>query len=111
MPRSRLLLTTANSIEGHRVTAHLGLVRGIVVRSPGFARGLVGSLKSLFHGNITQFEEVCEDARKQATERMLDQAADLGADAVLAMRYDATDFAQGVTEVLAYGTAVKLAPA
>lgn len=108
MKRNKLLITTANHVDGHRVAEHLGLVRGIVVRSPGFARGVVGSLRSLFQGNITQFETVCETAREQATERMVEHATRLGADAILAMRYDATEFSAGITEVLAYGTAVRL---
>jgi uncharacterized protein YbjQ (UPF0145 family) len=109
MPR-QLIVTTGNSCEGYRITAYLGVVRGIVVRSPGFARGLAGAFASIAGGNIQAYEEVCEEARVQAYGRLLDHAEDVGADAIIAMRYDATEFSQGVTEVLAYGTAVKLAP-
>jgi len=109
MTRNELLVTTGFQVEGHRIGQHLGIVRGIVVRSPGFARGLIGGLKGLFQGNISQFEEVCEVARAQATERMITQARQLGADAIVGMHYDATEFSAGITEVLAYGTAVKLA--
>ncbi len=108
MSHARLVVTTAPSIDGHRIAKNLGLVRGIVVRSPGFARGLVGSLRSLFQGNSSQFEEVCETARAQATERMIAHANDLGVNAIIGMRYDATEFSQGITEVLAYGTAVEV---
>lgn len=109
MTNRELVVTTSFTVEGHRIAQQLGIVRGIVVRSPGLARGLVGSLKGLFQGNIGEFEEVCEVARAQATERMIAHAQRLGADAIVGMHYDATDFSQGVTEVLAYGTAVKLA--
>lgn len=107
MPKPPIVVTTTFEVPGHRIGKQLGVVRGIVVRSPGFARGLIGGLKGLFQGNISQFEEVCEDARAQATERMIEQALKLRADAIVGMHYDATDFAQGVTEVLAYGTAVE----
>lgn len=108
MSTAKPMVTTAPGIDGYRVTQSFGLVRGIVVRSPGLARGIVGSLKSLFQGNISQFEEVCETARAQATQRMIEHARDLGANAIVGMRYDATEFSQGITEVLAYGTAVEL---
>jgi uncharacterized protein YbjQ (UPF0145 family) len=104
-----MFLTTAPSVDGYRVTRSLGIVRGIVVRSPGLARGILGGLKSLFQGNISQFEDLCEAARAQASERMVSHAQQLGANAIINMRYDATEFSQGITEVLAYGTAVQLA--
>ncbi len=110
MPQ-RLLVTTAPALEGWRVTAHLGVVRGLVVRSPGLKRGLIGSFRGLFHGNVAEFEEVCEQARAEAFARMVAHARELAADGIIAMHYDATDFYQGITEVLAYGTAVKLEPA
>jgi uncharacterized protein YbjQ (UPF0145 family) len=106
-----LQVTTAQELEGFRVTKTLGVVRGIVVRSPGIKRGFVGAFRSLLAGNVLEYEEVCEQARAQAFERLLEHAAEVGADAVIAMRYDATEFMQGVAEVLAYGTAVKIAPA
>jgi uncharacterized protein YbjQ (UPF0145 family) len=103
-----LIVTTGNEIEGHRIERYLGVVRGIVVRSPSIAQGFMGGLKRIVGGNIEAYAEVCETARQEAFDRMVQHAADRGADAVIGMRYDATEFAQGVTEVLAYGTAVKL---
>jgi uncharacterized protein YbjQ (UPF0145 family) len=104
-----MIVTTGNEIAGHSVTQYLGVVRGIVVRSPSIAQGILGSLKQIVGGNIESYAEVCETARREAFNRMVQHAEEIGADAVLAMRYDATEFAQGVTEVLAYGTAVNVA--
>jgi uncharacterized protein YbjQ (UPF0145 family) len=103
-----MFVTTGNTIEGYEVTEYLGVVRGIVVRAQTISQGIRGAFASVLGGNIRAYEEVCEDARSQAYTRMVDHAKDKGADAVIAMRYDATEFAQGVTEVLAYGTAVRL---
>jgi uncharacterized protein YbjQ (UPF0145 family) len=104
-----MVVTTGNEIEGHAIAQYLGIVRGIVVRSPNIGQSFLGSLKQIVGGNIESFANVCEAAREEAYERMVQHAEERGADAVIAMRYDATEFAQGVTEVLAYGTAVKLA--
>lgn len=98
-------------MTGHSISTYVGIVRGIVVRSPNIAQGLLGSLKQIVGGNIESYAEVCEHAREEAYERMVRHAQERAADAVIGMRYDATEFAQGVTEVLAYGTAVKLARA
>ena len=106
----KLVVTTTNHIEGVRVTRYLGLVRGIVVRSTGIGRGFVGGLRSLVGGNVKVFEDVCEEARAHAFDRLMEHARELGADGVIGIAYDATEFSQGVTEVLAYGTAVNLAP-
>jgi uncharacterized protein YbjQ (UPF0145 family) len=103
-----MIVTTGNEIQGHDVSDYLGIVRGIVVRSPNIAQGLLGGLKSIVGGNIETFAGVCETAREHAYERMEQHANDLGADAVIAARYDATEFSQGATEVICYGTAVKL---
>ena len=103
-----MLVTTGNEIEGQAITSYLGLVRGIVVRSPNLAQGFLGGLKSIVGGNIESFAQVCETAREHAFERMEQHAQEMGADAVIAVRYDATEFSQGATEVLCYGTAVKL---
>jgi uncharacterized protein YbjQ (UPF0145 family) len=103
-----MIVTTANEVMGRPVRNVLGIVRGIVVRSPNIAQGLLGGLKQIVGGNIEQYARVCEQAREEAYERMVRHAAEIGADAVLAMRYDATEFVAGTTEVLAYGTAVKL---
>jgi len=104
----RIIVTTGNEVEGHRIDRYLGIVRGIVVRSPSLGKGIIGSFKSLAGGTIREFGEVCEAARHEAYTDMLSHAEALGADAVVGMRYDATEFMQGATEVLAYGTAVRL---
>lgn len=104
----RVAVTTGNSLEGYEIEEYLGIVRGIVVRAQTITQGIRGALSSILGGNIRAFEEVCEQARSEAYVRMVDHAVERGADAIIAMRYDATEFAQGVTEVLAYGTAVKL---
>ena len=106
--KSSVLVTTGNEVVGHRITEYLGVVRGVVVRSPSIGAGLVGAFKSLGGGNIEEWAEVCDAARQDAYLRMLAHAEALGANAVIAMRYDATEFMQGATEVLAYGTAVRL---
>jgi uncharacterized protein YbjQ (UPF0145 family) len=103
-----MIVTTGNDVSGRIVKSYLGIVRGIVVRSPSIAQGVLGGLKSIIGGNIESYAKVCEEARKQAYDRMVQHATEMGAEAVIAMRYDATEFAQGATEVLAYGTAVKL---
>jgi uncharacterized protein YbjQ (UPF0145 family) len=104
----KVAVTTGNSLEGYEVAEYLGVVRGIVVRAQTIGQGIRGAFSSILGGNIKAYEEVCEQARSEAFARMVEHAEEKGADAVLAMRYDATEFAQGVTEVLAYGTAVKL---
>lgn len=104
-----LIVTTGNDIQGHRVERYLGVVRGIVVRSPSIGQNFFGSLKQIVGGNIELFAEVCEAARHEAYARMLGHAKDMGAQAIIGMRYDATEFSAGVTEVLAYGTAVTIA--
>jgi uncharacterized protein YbjQ (UPF0145 family) len=101
-----VLVTTGNEIEGHRIERYLGVVRGIVVRSPSFGKAFLGAFKQLAGGNIQEYIEVCEAARHDAYERMLQHAREIGANAIIGMRYDATEFLQGATEVLAYGTAV-----
>ena len=103
-----MIVTTGNDVSGHEIGAYLGIVRGIIVRSPTIGQGLLGGLKQFVGGNIEAYARVCESAREDAFQRMLAHAKALQADAVIAVRYDATEFAQGVTEVLAYGTAVRL---
>ncbi len=104
-----MIVTTGNEVVGHRIASYIGIVRGIVVRSPSIAQGFMGGLKQMIGGNIESYAKVCEAAREEAYERMVQHAKEEGADAVIAMRYDATEFTQNVTEVLAYGTAVRLA--
>ena len=103
-----MIVTTGNEVAGHTIAQYLGVVRGIVVRSPTIAQGFFGGLKSMIGGNIEAWADVCETARGEAFKRMVQHAEEIKADAIIAMRYDATEFSQNVTEVLAYGTAVKL---
>jgi uncharacterized protein YbjQ (UPF0145 family) len=105
---TKIAVTTANNLEGYEIAEYLGVVRGIVVRAQTIGQGIRGAFSSILGGNIRAYEEVCEQARSEAFARMVEHAQERGADAVIAMRYDATEFAQGVTEVLAYGTAVRL---
>jgi len=104
-------VTTANSFEGHRIAEYRGVVRGIVVRSRSVLGNIGASVQTFFGGNITLYTTMCEHARQEAYGLMLQHAAEAGANAVVAMRYDANEIAPGVTEVLAYGTAVVLEPA
>jgi uncharacterized protein YbjQ (UPF0145 family) len=108
MATQRIAVTTGNGLDGYEISEYLGIVRGIVVRAQTITQGLRGAFSQILGGNIRAYEEVCEQARSEAYARMVEHAQDRGADAVVAMRYDATEFAPGVTEVLAYGTAVKL---
>jgi uncharacterized protein YbjQ (UPF0145 family) len=110
-PTARVFVTTGNEIAGHEITEYLGIVRGIVVRSPSIGQGFIGAFKSIAGGNIREYADVCEAARHEAYVQMMQHAEQLGAQAIVGMRYDATEFAQGVTEVLAYGTAVRIARA
>lgn len=105
----RIIVTTGNEVAGCKITRYLGIVRGIVVRSPSFGKSFIGAFKSLAGGNIKEFIDVCEAARHEAFEQMMIHAQELNADAIIGMRYDATEFMQGTTEVLVYGTAVTLA--
>lgn len=100
------LITTAQDLPGYRVTRSLGVVRGIIVRSRSLVGNIGASLQTLFGGNITIYTELCEKARDDAHHLMLEHAGQLGANAIIGVRYDATEIADGVTEVLAYGTAV-----
>ena len=102
------MVTTANDLAGYRIVRCLGLVRGIVVRSRSVFGTIGAGLQTLIGGNITLFTELCEKTREDAFELMLQHAAERGANAVVAMRYDANEVMQGVTEVLAYGTAVEV---
>lgn len=103
-----MIVTTGNEVAGRQIAAYLGVVRGIVVRSPNIAQGFLGGLQQFVGGNIEMYADVCEAARNEAFQRMVQHALQIGADAVIGMRYDATEFTQGATEVLAYGTAVRL---
>ncbi len=99
-------ITTSFEIEGKRITKNLGIVRGITVRSRSIVGAIGAGLQTIVGGNITLFETLCEKAREQSYERMIAHAEEMGANAVIGMRYDATEIGGGITEVLAYGTAV-----
>jgi uncharacterized protein YbjQ (UPF0145 family) len=105
------MTTTTFTLDGFRVTRTFGVVRGITVRSRSIVGTLGGALQTLVGGNITLFTELCEKTRAEAFEMMLRQAEQIGANAVIGVRYDATELLQGVTEVLCYGTAVTVEPA
>ncbi len=109
-PIERLIVTTGNEVAGYRIVQYLAIVRGITVRAASIGQSFWGSIKSLGGGNIKEFTDVCERARHDAYVQMLDHAKAMGADGIIGMRYDATEFMQGTTEVLAYGTAVRLDP-
>jgi uncharacterized protein YbjQ (UPF0145 family) len=100
------MTTTALELPNYRITRSLGIVRGIIVRSRSLIGNFGAGLQTLFGGNITLYTELCEKARADAYEQLLQHAQDLGANAVIGVRYDANDIMQGVTEVLCYGTAV-----
>jgi uncharacterized protein YbjQ (UPF0145 family) len=101
-------VTTTFSIEGHKIVKYKGIVRGITVRSPTIAQGIAGGLKSIVGGRIGAYTEMCEQARQQAYELLLQHAEEIGANAIVGLRYDASEVvSQGsATEVLCYGTAV-----
>jgi uncharacterized protein YbjQ (UPF0145 family) len=104
------MTTTAFALEGYRVVKSLGVVRGIIVRSRSIFGTIGAGLQTLVGGNISIFTDLCEQTRQDALERMLEHARGLGANAVIGLRYDATEIMQGVTEVLCYGTAVLVEP-
>ncbi|MEP7168829.1 MAG: YbjQ family protein [Bacteroidota bacterium] len=99
-------ITTATNFEGYRVIRELGIVRGITVRSRNIIANIGAGLQSLIGGNISLYTELCEKAREEAFEFMIQHADEMGANAIIAMRYDANEVTAGITEVLAYGTAV-----
>jgi uncharacterized protein YbjQ (UPF0145 family) len=102
------MVTTANDLQGYRVVRNFGIVRGITVRSRSVLGNLAAGIQTIMGGNITILTELCEKAREEAYELLLQHAAQHGANGILAMRYDANEVMQGVTEVLAYGTAVQV---
>lgn len=106
-----MMVSTTNEIIGFRLVRHLGIVRGITVRSRSVVGNFVGGLQSIFGGQIGAYVELAESARQDAFEHMCQHAAQAGANAVIGMRYDANEIMEGITEVLAYGTAVWVEPA
>jgi len=105
-----MLNTTAFTLTGQRIAKELGVVRGIVVRSRSIVGNIGAGLQTLFGGDITLYTELCERARQDAYERMCAHARELGANAIVGLRYDATEIGAGITEVLCYGTAVVVEP-
>jgi uncharacterized protein YbjQ (UPF0145 family) len=106
-----MLVATTNDVTGQKVVRYLGVVRGITVRSRSIVGNTGAWIQSLFGGNITLYTSLCERAREEAFELMVAHGAEIGANAIIAMRYDANEVAAGITEVLAYGTAVVIEPA
>ncbi len=100
------LVTTTNEFTGLKVTRYLGVVRGITVRSRSVIGQFGASVQQLFGGNISLYTELCEHARQEAFQLMMQHATEIGANAILGMRYDANEVSDGVTEVISYGTAV-----
>jgi uncharacterized protein YbjQ (UPF0145 family) len=105
------LVTTSISLEGYKVTRNLGLVRGVTVRSRSALGNIAGGFQSLFGGRLSIYVELCENTREEAYQLMVQHAQVMGANAIINMRYDANEIMQGITEVLAYGTAVVVEPA
>lgn len=110
VPAARFLSTTANGLDGYRVMQTYGVVRGIIVRSRGAIGQFGAKIQMLFGGDITLLTELCERTRSDAYDTAVQNAQALGANALLALRYDATEVMPGVTEVLCYGTAARVAP-
>lgn len=110
LPLDDTMVTTALELPGYRIVRNLGLVRGIVVRSRSVVGNFLGGLQSLFGGNITIYTELCEQARFETYRDMVQHARRQGANAIVAVRYDATEIMTGLTEVLCYGTAVVVEP-
>ena len=101
------MVTTNIELDGYKIVESLGVVRGITVRSRSVVGNIAGGVQSLFGGKLSIYVELCEGAREEAFQHMLQHAAERGANAIIAMRYDANEVMQGITEVLAYGTAVR----
>jgi uncharacterized protein YbjQ (UPF0145 family) len=109
----RMAVTTTFTIEGYRIVRYLGIVRGLIVRSPTIVQGILGGLKNIIGGQIGSYTEMCEQTRRQAYELLLDHALALGANAVVGFRYDSSEISgrgTAATEVLCYGTAVVIEP-
>ena len=105
-----MLVTTTNYLPGHRVVRHIGIVRGITVRSRSVIGNFAGGVQSLFGGKLSVYVELAETARQEAFDHLIQHAAQAGANAIIGMRYDANEIMEGITEVLAYGTAVVVEP-
>ena len=102
---TNVMVTTTFNFDGYKITKHLGVVRGITVRSRSIVGSFGASVQQVFGGNISIYTELCEQARQEAFDLMVQHALEIGANAIVGMRYDATEIGEGVSEVLAYGTA------
>lgn len=100
------MITTSTSLDGYKVTKNLGVVRGITVRSRSLLGNIAGGLQSLMGGKLSIYVELCETSREEAFQHLIQHATERGANAIINMRYDANEITDGITEVLAYGTAV-----
>jgi len=105
-----MIVSTTNDVSGYKIVRHLGLVRGITVRSRSVVGNFVGGIQSVFGGKLSVYVDLAETARQEAFDHMCEHAAQGGANAVVGMRYDANEIMDGITEVLAYGTAVWVEP-
>lgn len=105
-----MYVTTTLDFAGYRIKEYKGVVRGIVVRAPTISQGILGGLKQIIGGNIGAYTEMCEQAREEAFDLLVQHASARGANAIIGMRYDANEVMEGITEVLAYGTAVVVEP-
>ena len=103
-----MLVATTNDLPGYRIVAHIGMVRGVTVRSRSIVGNIGGAIQSVFGGNLSIYTDLAEHARQEAYDLLVQHATQLGANAVIAMRYDANEIMDGITEVLAYGTAVRV---
>jgi uncharacterized protein YbjQ (UPF0145 family) len=103
-----MLVTTTNDLTGYKIVQHFGVVRGITVRSRSIIGNFAGAIQSIFGGNISIYKNLAERARQDAYDLMVLHAQETGANAIIAMRYDANEIMAGITEVLAYGTAVRI---
>src|SRR5579884_978234 len=104
------MITTAFNLDGYQIVKTLGVIRGITVRSRSIVGNLGASIQTFFGGNISLYTELCEQTREEAFDLMIEHAREHGANAIIGVRYDATEVMQGVTEVLCYGTAVVVEP-
>ncbi len=114
LPSQSIIVTTTFMIEGYRIRQYLGVVRGIIVRSPTISQGILGGLKAIIGGHIGAYTQMCEQTRQQAYDLLIDHARSLGANAIVGLHYDASEIGGGrgssATEVLCYGTAVIIEP-
>ena len=106
-----MIVATTNDLTGHRIVRHIGMVRGVTVRSRNVISDAIGGVQSMIGGRVGAYVKLAEAARQEAYDELVAHARDVGANAILAMRYDANEIMPGVTEVLAYGTAVVVEPA